>query len=65
MNWPRVRGHPPWGRYRTACGGKTEWSAWEVVVTAEWLDVPVTDLMPEVELLTPGGDDWGASGAPG
>jgi hypothetical protein len=45
--------------------GKTEWSAWEVAVTAEWLGVAAADLMPAVE-VTPddGGNDDGAAGAP-
>ena len=43
--------------------GKTAWSAMEVLSVAAWLGVPVTDLMPEVELvlLPPDGDDGGLS----
>ncbi|WP_131827585.1 helix-turn-helix domain-containing protein, partial [Mycolicibacterium fortuitum] len=45
--------------------GKTAWTVVDLLATAAWLDVPVTDLMPEVELLPPGdGDDGGAAGAP-
>src|SRR5690349_7576052 len=43
--------------------GKTAWTVVDLLATAAWLDVPVTDLMPEVE-LTPGGDDGGAASAP-
>ncbi len=45
--------------------GKTEWSAWEVAVTAEWLGVAPADLMPAVELSPDGGgDDDATAGAP-
>lgn len=44
--------------------GKTEWAAWEVAATAAWLNVPITDLIPEMEISPDGGDDGGAAGAP-
>ncbi len=45
--------------------GKTAWTVVDLLAVAAWLDVPVTDLMPEVELLPDGGDDdGGAAGAP-
>lgn len=43
--------------------GKTVWSAVELAAVAAWLDVPITDLMPEVELDPPDPSD-GVAGAP-
>lgn len=37
--------------------GKTTWSASEVLAVAAWLDVPITDLMPEMEYTGPEGPD--------
>ncbi len=44
--------------------GKTAWTVVDLLAAAAWLDVPVTDLMPEVELTPGDGDDGGAAGAP-
>ena len=45
--------------------GKTNWTVVDLLAVAAWLNVPITDLMPEVELLPDDGDDGGgASGAP-
>jgi transcriptional regulator with XRE-family HTH domain len=33
--------------------GKTNWTAVEVAAVAQWLQVPISDLMPEVELRPP------------
>ncbi|MGV8874823.1 MAG: helix-turn-helix domain-containing protein [Rhodococcus sp. (in: high G+C Gram-positive bacteria)] len=45
--------------------GRTQWSAIEVQTAAAWLGVPVTDLMPEIELAPrPEGPDEGPGGAP-
>jgi len=47
--------------------GKREWSGYEIAVTAAWLGVASSELMPEIE-ITPdddgGDDDGGAAGAP-
>jgi transcriptional regulator with XRE-family HTH domain len=43
--------------------GKTDWAATEVAVAAAWLAVPITDLIPEVEICPPDPSDGGA-GAP-
>lgn len=37
--------------------GKTMWSASEILAVAAWIDVPVTDLMPEMEIVGPNGPD--------
>lgn len=46
--------------------GKTNWSAVDVSVVAQWLGVPVTDIMPEVELgedpPEPGGAGYRVAG---
>ncbi len=44
--------------------GKTEWSAIDILVTAAWLGVEPTELIPDVELLPDDGGDGGAAGAP-
>lgn len=48
--------------------GKTTWTVWDLLAVAAWLDVPITELMPEIE-LSPGdgpddGNDDGPEGAP-
>ena len=37
--------------------GKTLWSASEVLAVAAWFDVPVTELLPEMEYTDPQGPD--------
>jgi transcriptional regulator with XRE-family HTH domain len=48
--------------------GKTNWSAVDVSVVAQWLGVPVTDIMPEVELGSdppePGAAGYRVAGLP-
>ncbi|MUL68988.1 helix-turn-helix transcriptional regulator, partial [Mycobacterium sp. CBMA311] len=45
--------------------GKTDWTAIELLVTAEWLGVSPADLLPNIEMRPDGGDDdGGAAGAP-
>lgn len=43
--------------------GKTVWSAVELAAVAAWLDVPIADLVPEVEIDPPDPND-GVAGAP-
>lgn len=44
--------------------GKTTWSAFEVSAVAAWLDVPVEELMPEVEVEPPDPSEGGWGGDP-
>lgn len=37
--------------------GKTAWTVIDLLAVATWLDVPVADLMPEIELLPDDEDD--------
>ena len=44
--------------------GKTAWTVVDLLAVAAWLDVPVTELMPAVELGPPEPDDSGKGSAP-
>ncbi len=44
--------------------GKTVWSAVDLAAVAAWLEVPITDLLPEVELEPPDPNDGGKASAP-
>ena len=44
--------------------GKTAWSAMEIAAVAAWLSIPITDLLPEVEMTDPLEPDDGGVGAP-
>ena len=54
--------HVDQGSVSNRLRGKTAWSAIEVSAVAAWLQTPITELLPEVEITNPDPEPWVAGG---